>query len=332
MNSEIQPYDSFVDSSPQGSLFHKTWWLDTVALNSYTILTVQRNGEILAAWPLIFRKAVGLNLILPPQLTPKLGILFAPTRKEKYSEQLSDEIDLTSELIDLLPKHHFFYQRFPVEFTNWLPLYWAGFQQTTRYTYMIEDLSDLNKVWDNIRYSTKRKIHAAQKHGIHVVTDLSLDTLLDLNEMSYKRQKLTAPYSREYVRRIDEACEKKNARKMFFAIDEDSKVCAAVYIVYDRKAAYYLLGGGDPSLNKHGAHFLALWEAVQFAGRVSQSFDFEGSMHRSIEPVFRSFGGVLKPYMEITKGSRLIKFAFSAFRNHWNKGGIVSRLCAKLMH
>lgn len=332
MNTEIQPYDAFVDSSQQGSLFHKTWWLDTVAPSSYSILTVQQNGEILAAWPLTFRKLAGINLILPPQLTPKLGILFAPPRKVKYAEQLSDEIDLTAELICRLPKHRFFYQRFSAAFTNWLPLYWAGFRQTTRYTYVIDDLSDLNKVWDNMRYSTKRKIRAAQKHGIHVVTDLSLDTLLDLNEMTYKRQKLTAPYSRDYVRRIDEACQKRNARRLFFAVDGEGRVQAAVYIVYDSKTAFYLLGGGDPTLNTCGAHYLALWEAVQFAGTVSQSFDFEGSMHRGIEPVFRGFGGVQKPYMEITKGSRLIAAAFSAFRNIWNKGGIVSRICAKLFH
>lgn len=332
MSDAIELYDDFVDSSPQGSLFHKSWWFDAVSPDHYRILSIKKNEEMLAAWPLTFKKIAGTNLILPPQLTPRMGILFAPPRKIKYAEQLSDEMNLTTRLIDLLPKHSLFYQRFAIDFTNWLPLCWAGFQQTTRYTYVIEDLSDLSRVWENVRYSTKRKINMAQKCGIQIVTNLSLEKFLDLNEMTFHRQKLSVPYSREYVRRIDKACEKNNARKIFFAVDQTGQVHAAVYMVYDKKAAYYLMGGADPSFNHCGAHFLALWEAIQYASKVSLSFDFEGSMHSSIEPVFRGFGGIQKPYMEITGGNRLFESAFAVFRNAWNKGGIASKICTILLH
>ncbi|MDF2473349.1 MAG: hypothetical protein K0R21_1131 [Anaerocolumna sp.] len=331
MNDEIQLYDKFVDSSPQGSLFHKSWWLEAVTQNNYQILSIKRNEEILAAWPLTFKKIAGLNLIMPPPLLPRQGIMFVPSQKIKYSEKLSDEMSLMSELLELLPKHTWFYQRFSAEFTNWLPLCWAHFKQTTNYTYVIEDLSDLNRVWEDVRYSTKRKINHALKNGIKVVTDLSLDKFLDLNELTFKRQKLTLPYSREYVYRIDEACGKNNARKIFFAVDEAGQIHAAVYIVYNQKAAYYLMGGADPALNTCGAHFLALWEAIKFAGQVSHSFDFEGSMIKNIEPVFRGYGAVQKPYMEITRGNFLIGSAIAAFRNVWKKGGIPSKICNKLL-
>lgn len=331
MNIDLQLYDKFVDSSPQGSLFHKSWWLETAAQNKYQIVFIRRNEEIIAAWPLTYKKIAGLNLILPPPLTPRLGIMYAPSRKIKYSEKLSDEMSLMSELTALLPKHTLFYQRFSPEFTNWLPLCWAGFKQTTRYTYVIEDLCDLNRVWENVRHSTKRKINHALKSDIKVVTDLSLDQLLDLIELTFKKQNLKVPYSREYVHRIDEACEKNNARKMFFAVDVSGKIHAAVYIVYNQKAAYYLMGGADPALNTCGAHFLALWEAIKFAGEVSHSFDFEGSMYENIEPVFRGFGAVQKPYMEITRGNCLTYSAFTAFKNAWNKGGIPAKICTKLL-
>jgi lipid II:glycine glycyltransferase (peptidoglycan interpeptide bridge formation enzyme) len=258
--------------------------------------------------------------------------MLAASGKKKYSDRLSDEIDLISGLLEHLPRHLLLSQRFSYEFSNWLPLYWAGFKQTTRYTYVIEELSDLGKVWENIRYGTKRKINLAEKQGIRVVTDLGLEKLLDLNRMTYQKQGLTAPYSREYVRRLDEACRKNNASKMFFAIDGEGRIHAAAYIVYDRKAAYYLLGGGDPAINQYGGHFLTLWEAIKFASGVSQTFDFEGSMHRNIEPVFRGFGGVQKPYMEITRGSLPVEIAYDALRNVWNNGGLPAKICAKLLH
>lgn len=332
MENNLDFYDDLADESPQGSLFHKSWWLETVAQNNYEILAIKKNGKILAAWPLTYKKFAGMKLILLPQLTPKLGIIFAPSQKEKYSEKLSEEIDLETELIKLLPKHCFFKQHFSSEFTNWLPFYWAGYRQTTRYTYVIDDLSDIDKVWDNIRYSTKRKINMAIKHGIKIEHNLGSDKLYELNEKTFKRQKLSVPYSREYLRRIEEACKKRNASKMFFAVDETGQIHAAVYIIYDSKTAYYLIGGGDPSLNKYGAHFLALWEAIKFASKVSQSFDFEGSIHKNIEPVFRGFGGIQKPYMEITKGNFIINTAYEVLKNAWHTGGIISKICIKLFY
>ena len=54
-------------------------------------------------------------------------------------------------------------------------------------------------------------------------------------------------------------------------------------------------------------------------------------MYENIESVFRGFGAVQKPYMEITRGNCLIETAFSAFRNAWNKGGIPSKICTILL-
>ncbi|NLO90184.1 MAG: GNAT family N-acetyltransferase [Clostridia bacterium] len=324
-------YDAFVDLSPQGCLFHKSWWLDAVAPGRYEILTVRNNSGIAAAWPVVFQRIMAVRVSLLPPLTPILGIMFGPDRKLKYAERLSEEMRLTAQLIKMLPKHAFFCQHFHHRFRSWLPLYWENFQETTRYTYVIEDLSDMDRVWANMRYNTKRKIQKAKKLGIKVVCDLGLDRLLDLNEMTFKRQGLSVPYSREYVKRIDEACAKQRARKMFFAVDKSGQLHAAVYIVYDQKTAYYLFGGGDPKLRSSNGHALVLWEAIKFASRVSKSFDFEGSMHGNIEPFFRGFGGVQKPYMEITRGNPLLKLAFRAAKSAWSKGGIPARLISKLL-
>ncbi|KUO53571.1 MAG: hypothetical protein APF76_12240 [Desulfitibacter sp. BRH_c19] len=332
MLDDMKLYDNFVDASPQGSLFHKSWWLDAVAPDKYKIVYIKEKDNILAAWPLVQRKIMKISMILEPQLTPILGIMFAPSSKSKYSESLSEEIRLITKLIDILPKHSYFYQRFHREFTNWLPLYWANFKQTTRYTYLIDNLSNLDLVWENIRSNTKRKIRKALRQGIKVVTNVALEEFLKINEMSYKRQGLVVPYSKEYVKAIDAACQKNNARKIFFAIDSEYKLHAAVYIVYDNRVSYYLMGGADPDLRASDAHYLALWEAIKFASTVSQSFDFEGSMHSNIEPVFRGFGGVQASYMEITRGNCFLHSTFTALRYAWSRGGIPSLICSKLIN
>ena len=83
---------------------------------------------------------------------------------------------------------------------------------------------------------------------------------------------------------------------------------AALYLVWDERAAYYLLGGGDPELRNSGAHSLIMWEAIKHAATVSKTFDFEGSMVEPVERFFRAFGGRQVPYHRVTSiNSRFLK-------------------------
>jgi hypothetical protein len=110
------------------------------------------------------------------------------------------------------------------------------------------------------------------------------------------------------VRRIYEACEKQGSGQAFFAVDRQDRVHAALYLVWDGRAAYYLLGGGDPKLRNSGAHSLIMWEAIKHAATVSKTFDFEGSMVEPVERFFRAFGARQKPYHQITRiNSRWLK-------------------------
>src|SRR5260370_7073664 len=88
---------------------------------------------------------------------------------------------------------------------------------------------------------------------------------------------------------------------MFFAEGPEGRIHAAVYIIWDDRSAYYLMGAADPELRNSGATSLLLWEAIQFAATVTRSFDFEGSMIESIERFFRAFGAKQKPYFHISR-------------------------------
>jgi len=209
-----------------------------------------------------------------------------------------------SELIGQLPPFGSFQQNFHYSISSWLPFYWQGFQQTTRYTYVIEDLSDLDAVWSETRQNIRTDIRKAQKK-LGIRTDLSLDSFLSLSEMTFQRQGISLPYSRELVARLDRACVERNCRRIFFAEDSQGQLHAAIYLVWDEQSAYYLMGGADPELRNSGATSLVMWEAIQFAGTVTRSFDFEGSMIEPVERFFRSFGARQRPYFQVSKVNSL---------------------------
>jgi lipid II:glycine glycyltransferase (peptidoglycan interpeptide bridge formation enzyme) len=287
------------------SIFQQAWWLDALAPGQWQEAVVLRGDQLAARLPYVIKQRRGLTLLTSPPLTQTLGPWLRPSTA-KYTNKLAEEKELMEELIAQLPKYDLFRQNFSPHITNWLPFYWAGFEQTTRYTYRIEDLTDIDFVWKDFRENIRREIRKAQKQ-IKVRDDLGIAHFLEINKLTFQRQGLKQPYSDELVQRLDEACAARQCRRMFFAVDAQDKIHAASYIIWDEKTAYYLMGGGDPELRSSGASSLLMWEAIQFASGVTQVFDFEGSMIEPIEKFVRSFGARQTPYFHITKMGRRMR-------------------------
>ena len=297
-------YRAFCEKESSLPIFSRAWWLDAVCGEKNWDVAVVKNGdEIAAALPYYIQQGKRAISLTMPQLTQTLGPWLRPS-KAKYANMLAEQKDLMTQLINQLPPYDIFAQNFHYSITNWLPFYWQGFNQTTRYTYVIEDLTDIKKVWDGLLPNIRTDIKKAQnRFGVQVYTDLDIDTFLDVNELTFVRQGQRLPYSRDLVKRLDNACVAYNARKIFFGKDEEGKIHAVAYVVWDENSAYYLMGGGDPELRNSGATSLCLWEAIQFAATVTKRFDFEGSMIEPVERFFRAFGAKQIPYFSISKNN-----------------------------
>jgi len=297
-------------------IFSQDWWLDSlVGPENWDVVLVENGGQIQASIPYVIRKRFGLTTLVMPPLTQTLG----PWLREsppgtKHSQRLAREKDLAGELFDQLPFHDYFAQNFSPEITNWLPWHWKGYQQTTRYTYRLEDLLDLGKIWDGLQTKIRGDIRKAEKQGVEIVTDMTIENFLPLNKMTFKRQGEILPYSKDLVRRLDSICVEKTARKIFIARDQEGRYHAGVYLVYTNHAAYNLMIGGDPELRNSGATSLAMWEAIKFSSTVTKTFDFEGSMIEPVERFFRGFGARLVPYFSIWKHNTLRSRIFQTIR------------------
>jgi lipid II:glycine glycyltransferase (peptidoglycan interpeptide bridge formation enzyme) len=292
------------------SIFQQPWWLDAVAPNQWSEIVVEKNNEVVARLPYLQKKKYGLTLITLPLLTQTLGVWLKPSTA-KYPKQLGDQKDLMNSLIEQLPPSDYFISSFHYSIENWLPFYWNGFSQTTCYSYVIENLQDLDLVWNGFQENIRREIRKAKKQVI-VRTDLDIDQFFDINSLTFERQAKKLPYNRELVHRLDDACVKNQSRQMFFAEDLQGRIHAAIYLIWDRNSAYYLMGGSDPDLRTSGAASLLMWEAIQFAATVTKKFDFEGSMIEPIEKFVRAFGGRQIPYFQVRKNSPRMQVLLSS--------------------
>lgn len=296
-------------------IFCHDWWLDAVAPGRWDVALVEKGGRVVAAMPYAMSRRMGFCIIGQPPLTQVNGPWLAPIGG-RVQNRLEIEKDLFNALIDQLPHFDHFSQNWHFEVANWLPFFWRGFRQTTRYTYRLPALNDLDAIWGGFSSNIRGDVRKARdRFSLVLRASPTIEEFLDINAMTFARQGKKLPYSRDLVRRLDTACAERECRRIIIAEDDEGRAHAGAYIVWDENTAYYLIGGGDPALRNSGAASFVMWEAIRFAAGVTRSFDFEGSMIEPVERFFRAFGASQTPYHNVFKTNSRLFFAAQALRS-----------------
>lgn len=285
-------------------IFEQPWWLEAVAPGRWDAIEIEEHGHVVARLPFTITEKYGVRTIGQPMLTQTLGP-WVENSIAHEPKRLAREHSLYDRLIHGLPKFHIFRQHFHTSVQNWLPFYWQGFSQTTRYTYVIDGLSSEDKLFASLNATARNPIRKAGRH-LSVVRDAPIQDVYRMASMTFARQGMATPYPLEYLQRIDEAVRKNAQRRAITVVDDDGRCHAAAYIVGDAARAYLLVTGADPSLRKSGAGYLAHWEIIKEASLFTFLFDFEGSMIKPIEAFYRKFAGHQTPYFAVTKNQGLV--------------------------
>lgn len=308
MNNK-EKYRQLCETETTIPIFSQSWWLDSVAGDHWDVCLVEKDGIVYASLPYVLKERLGFKLLTMPPLTQTLGPWFRETNG-KYHKKISIENGLMAELFEMLPPYDHLLQNWHQSRKNWLPLYWKGFSQTTQYTYIIDDLSDLQKVYSDFSSSYRNKIRKASKI-VTVATGLEPEYFYTINEKTFSRQNKKTPYDRDLFFKHDKALSERKAREIFYAKDDEGHIHSALYLTWDSMSAYVHMVGEDPEYRKSGAGILLIWEAIKFTKDKLKinKFDFEGSMLKNVERVRRDCGGKQVSYFSIWHTpSKLLKF------------------------
>jgi hypothetical protein len=302
-NYNKERYIDLCKSEKSIPIFSQNWWMDAVCgRENWDVAIVEENGKVIGSHPFYLKASESGLTIQKAPLTQNNGIWIYYPEDIKYEKRLSYEKKIMNNIIDQIENLELesYRQYFYYSVENWLPYHWRGYNQTTRYTYVIEDTSDLEMVENSFNSNIRNYIRKAGRE-VDVLDDMSIEDFFNLNKMTFLRQGMDIPYSLDTLKKIDGECRDRNLRKILYAVDKYNNIHSAAYFAWDNNAVYYLMSGSDPNFRSSQSLTLLIYEGIKLASLLNRKFDFEGSMKENIENFFRQFGATQKPYHNISK-------------------------------
>ncbi|MBK9731379.1 MAG: GNAT family N-acetyltransferase [Chitinophagaceae bacterium] len=280
-------------------LFHQPFWLDAVAPGAWDVVLIEQEGKLVASAPFVWKKSLLGTEIIMPKLTQFLGPNMV-MQQGNYRERLEKEMQLHEQILKRFSAHDSFLQRWHFSYQNWLPYYWAGYHQTTRYTYVLDDISDLEILRKQFSDKVKREIKKAENNFIVQRSD-DVSGFYEMLALNFKGKGMNIPFDAPLLQRIYKACKKNNAGDIWLSKDAKGKIAGGILVAWDKQSAYYIIGGKNDAFGNAGVMSHLFWKCFNDLNGIVKQFDFEGSMLKGVENYFRSFGAEQKGYFEISK-------------------------------
>mgnify|MGYP002623615232 CR=1 FL=1 len=291
-------------------LFLQYWWMDAVCKGKqWDVVLAFDREQPTGAMPFLFGRKYGLTYIIQPQLTQYSGPCYFYPKGLKGQNRLEFEKQTAHQLISQIDriKPALFIQNFSPQITNWLPFYWAGYHQTTRYTYRLEDISNPVQIFENFdREKRQRKIRRYEQ-STTVRYDMSPEAFADFHRRYWENKGKKDLLSRDLIVSVCNTAIMHGNGIIASLFDDNGRLLCARFVAYDGHNAYALMSAVDADLHRSGHNETLIWALLQHLSPICRSFDFEGSMDEGIEYFYRSFGARQTPFFEITKCKSLIR-------------------------
>lgn len=285
-------------------VYDQPWWLDAVCgPENWDVVLYEKSGRILGAMPYYVKEKMGLRYITQPPFTQHNGAWIRYPENQMESKRLSFEKEVLNglmEQIEALPICYY-QQSFSPNLTNWLPLYWRRYSQSTSYTYRLPDIHDPERLFPFFQHNKRKNINKANKMGIQIQFDLPADVFYEHHKKCLAKQGQQISYSLSLFQRMYQAAYHHQAGRTIYATDSAGNLLCALFNLWDQQWGYDLISCIDPETRGTGAPDLLIYRMLEYLSDKVKGYDFEGSMIPGVEESFRHFGATQTPYFNIWK-------------------------------
>ena len=264
-------WDTFIDESPSGLLFHKWDYLHLTAKHTGSTLlpyAVYKGDEPICLFPLFYRRTHGISTVFsPPPLTviPHLGCVmsrsFAGLKQSKKESTLQMVAEDIGGVVENLSPNYLSIAFVP-EFNDIRHYLWGRCDARVRYTYTINLEQPLEAIWNSLHYKLRNKLKKEAGAGLRLERTNDISTLHRLIADRYQDPSLDIPpIKRDYLKDLVLAYpDRIGVYSLYDAEDEVAGVVAA------QEYKRFLLWMGTPRIESaHAGNEYLQWLLVQRA-------------------------------------------------------------------
>ncbi|MGI9393636.1 MAG: GNAT family N-acetyltransferase [Boseongicola sp.] len=296
-------------------IFQESWWLDAIVPGAWDAIEVGSNGQVDARHTYHVVCRAGVKAITMPLLASYMGP-WVREASDKLTVQTKFTQDALDEVIPKLPKVSYFDQSFHPRMSYWLPFYRAGYEGHSQQNHAIIGPQNYSTVFKRFGTNRRRFIRLAGKN-LELDTNPDDNTVMDMVDKTYPAKGLRL-LNRDYVSRIFEACKRRGRLLKWVARDEDGNVHAANAAIRDDHTVYGLISGFDRQFPKSNASEFLMSEMIRYACDNGLSFDFSGSVVKSIEFRNLSLGATPIHFLSVRRASLGGKVLYAARKHFLN--------------
>lgn len=274
------------------SVFEQPWWLDIVAEGHWKEVFAynEDKSRVIGRLPYVIKNGV----ISRPVYTQTLGMWVEPSLriKQRGNEHWSSQKNIYQNLIEQIPTCRSIDFVFDSSVEYILPFRWLGYRIEPTFSYRINNIHNIDDVRMNYSKGVKRDINRGNKKMILDDSDKSINDFIELQNLTYKRQGRSSPTDNSITYDVINKTLHKGHGKLLIARDENGIAHSGSFLVFDKRVCYLIMSGQNTEFGNDGAMPFILDRSICFASKVSEAFDFEGSMIEGIEQVYRRYGGI----------------------------------------
>lgn len=317
---EYDSWDHFVACSRQGSIFHTSFWCETIS-GAYAparpvIIGCFENKTLVGGCVLLERERFGLRTAVTPLLAPYCGFVIDTSVGEKISDAISHEHAVLEALSGFLTESYSYINLVLAPHLHDIrPLQQGGYLITPRFTYLLNLRLCPEEHWQRFDGNARRQIKKAQRESFELCERLPTANAYELFAATFSRHGEPCPVSPELFCAVLEHKALDGYREIIAAWDGD-KLAGFVVLLQYNKTVYYALAANDAEYLPRGISSLLVWEIVrQFSSSGDwETFDFVGANTPSIARFKENFNPKLQLYFQVERyGSALLKLGKEVF-------------------
>ena len=272
------------------TIFHTPWWLEAASNSNYDVVEVQSGGRTIGRLPFMLTPHVfGLTLCSEPQLCHSLGPAL-DAGPGSLTTRHNNHFEITQALIRKLPACSAYSMPLHAGALDTFAFTDAGWNTQVQFTYVLHPRGEA-ALWQSLRDKTRNVIRrAAERWQVTTVADpAEFVRAYECNLATRRRH--------NFYHRMGPVCAAalQHGRGRILAVrSECGELLAAIVVVWDQRAMYYLLTTRSPHADNSTVSLL-VWHAITMANERSLVFDFDNVGSPGSRLFYSGFGGQVEP-------------------------------------